>query len=463
MISADFKEIRRRWPAGITPRHFVLPVVLLVCAMSLSGCMDRIRDEYVPGQATSGAGKAVTAEPRGDKIPSAGETDRVKPSEKIPENTVKNSIHQGVSPGVTDKGQASSGSAETGASAPESQAFPAEATVSYNGETITEDTEWRGKVIVRGSVTVAPQATVTVSPGTVVRFSRSAGGENTAVLLVRGRIAAGGTKDRPVKFLPTGDEPRSATWQGIMFLASEKNNILEHCRIEGAETGVDAAYSTVTVRDSIFSGCRTALRARDSRARISGCAASNCELGAGLYDSEAEIAGGTMVSNRTAIFAKGSSLYLTDTVMADNSKEALRAEESTVKVTGSKFGGNGDGLVLSACEGLVSGNRIAQNGGCGISLAGSRMQVTANDISQNGRIGIRVADGKGIAWGNIISANGQYDVYNAGAEDFRAIGNWWGAGSAPASPGKIFDRAVNPASGKVLCFPLLRDMPVVAP
>lgn len=463
MISANFKEIQRRRPAGITPCRAVLPAFLLVCAVSLSGCMDRVRDEYIPARAVSETGKAVIAEPCGEKSSSAVATDRVKPSEKIPENTEKNAVPQGVSPGVTDKGQASSGSAETGASPPGNQAPPAEATVTYNGETITEDTEWRGKVIVRGSVTVAPQATVTISPGTVVQFSRAAGAENTPVLLVRGRIAAGGTKDRPVKFLPMGDEPRSATWQGIMFLASEKNNILEHCRIEGAETGVDAAYSTVTVRDSIFSGCRTALRVRDSRAHISGCAASNCELGAGLYDSETEIAGGTMASNRTAIFAKGSSLYLTDNVMADNSKEALRAEESTVKITGSKFGGNGDGLVLSACEGLVSGNRIAQNGGCGISLAGSRVRVTANDISQNGRIGIRVADGRGIAWGNIISANGQYDVYNAGAEDFRAIDNWWGPGSAPVSPGKIFDKAVNPASGKVLCFPVLRDMPVVAP
>jgi parallel beta-helix repeat protein len=425
--------------------------------------MSWFRGEDTPAQAISEPEKAEIVKPNGDKNSSAVKTVESKPPADNAGKTEKDAVTQGAASCVTDDVQAPPDSTDTVGRPPESRSSSAEATFSYNGETITEDTMWSGRVIVRGSVTIAPQATVTVSAGTVVEFSRSAGRENTAVLLVRGRIAANGTKDWPVKFLPKGDEARSATWQGIVFLASEKNNILEHCRVEAAETGVDADYSTITVKDSFFSGCRTALRVRDCRVRISGCTASNCDLGAGLNDSEAEIAGGTLVSNRAGVLAKRSSLYLADTIMADNNQEGLRAEESNIKIVGNKFGGNGDGLVLSSCEGLVSGNRIAQNGDCGISLTGSRVRVTANDISQNGRIGIRVTDGKGIAWGNIISANGRYDLYNAGREDFRAIGNWWGEGSAPDSPGKIYDKAADPGSGKVFCFPVLRDKPGVLP
>ncbi len=460
-------------------RSAVLLLILLVCAMLLSGCVEWLRGKDVPAQAISESEKAQIAKPLGNGNSSPVKTDDSKPpadisSERDSEtpadnsgNTGDNVVIQGTAPCVTDNGQTSQSSTETVGGPPEGLNSPAATTHayarSYNGETITEDTEWSGRVIVRGSVTIAPQATVTVNAGTVVEFSSPAAKESSAVLLVRGRIAANGTKDRPVKFMPEGDEPRSATWQGIVFLGSEKNNILEHCRVEGAETGVDADYSTITVKDSFFSGCRTALRARDCRVRISGSTASGCDLGAGLYDSEAEITGGTMVSNRGGIFAKRSSLYLEDTIMADNNKEGLHAEESNLKIVGNKIGGNGDGLVLSSCEGMVSGNRIAQNRDCGISLAGSRVRVTANDISQNGRIGIRVADGKSIAWGNIISENGQYDLYNAGREDFRAIGNWWGERSAQDSPGKLYDKTGNPGSGKVMYFPVLREKPDVSP
>ncbi len=463
MKSADYKEIQQWRPAVMAPCRSVLALALFAGVLSLSGCTGWFRGGDVPAQAASEPGKTVIVKADGDKNASPVDPDDSKPPSDNRGKTEKDAETRCTAPGVSANVQPPPVSAGTGGLPPEGLKSPAGAVISYNGETISEDTVWSGKVIVRGSVTIAPQATVTIGAGTVVAFGRSEAGGRAGVMLVRGRIAAAGTKDRPVRFLPEGNNAESATWQGIIFLASEKNNILDHCRIEGAETGVDADYSTITVRDSFFSGCHTALLVRDSRVRMSGCTASGCDLGAGLYESEAEIAGGNLVANRQGIFAKKSSLYLGDTVVAENSGEALRAEESNVKIAGNKFGGNGDGLVLSGCKGLVSGNRISQNRDSGISLTGSRVRVTANDISRNGRIGIRVADGKGIAWENIISANGQYDVYNAGPDDFRAIGNWWGTGRATDSPGTIYDRAANPGIGRVLRFPVLRVMPSVLP
>ncbi len=455
-----YTGLRRRYRRVL--RGAVPLVIFTVCFMSLTGCMKWFHGEAAPVQAVSVPEPDKTAS-RGDTNSSAGLINPVNTPANTADKTDKDTVTPGTAPCATANGRTPQGSAEPVVRLPDNLKSSVPATFVYKGETLTEDTVWSGRVTIRDSLTIAPQTTVTVSPGTVVEFSRSSGRENAAVLLVRGRIAVSGTKDQPVRFLPQGDDALSATWQGIVLLASEKNNVLEHCRVEGAEVGVDADYSTVTVKDSFFSGCRTALRARDCRLRISTSSVSNCDVGAALYDSEAEIEGMTLVSNRKGIFTKKSSLYLADTIISENTMEAFSAEESNLKAVGNKILGNGGGMELTTSAGLISGNRIMQNRDYGISMTGSRVRVTANDISKNGRIGMRVADGRGIAWGNIISANGQYDLYNAGQEDFRAIGNWWGEGSAASSPGKIYDKAADPRSGKVIRFPFLQAKPGVLP
>ena len=44
---------------------------------------------------------------------------------------------------------------------------------SYHNQTITEDVVWRGEILIEGGVTVATQSTLTIEPGTVVRFRRT--------------------------------------------------------------------------------------------------------------------------------------------------------------------------------------------------------------------------------------------------------------------------------------------------
>ncbi len=333
---------------------------------------------------------------------------------------------------------------------------------SYNGETITEDTEWHGRVTILGSLSIAPQATLTIDPGTVVEFKRTSAVENSAVLLIQGRLSAVGTKDMPVSFRAAPGDASAKGWQGIVFLASEKKNVLEFCRLEGAETGVDAEYSNVTVKDSRFEGCRKAVRAENSLLYIRGCKANKCGLGIVLYDSEAEMDAVSLISNHIGIYSKKSSVYLSGSNLSGNELQAFIAEDSKVKIAKNTFERNGSGIALSACEGSVSGNVIVKNGDYGISLTGSLVKVYANDISRNDGIGMRVGDGKGIAWGNVISSNGRYDLYNAGSEDFRAIGNWWKDGHSTDAPGKFYDKSVNGKNGRVIYFPALADKPDTA-
>jgi hypothetical protein len=86
--------------------------------------------------------------------------------------------------------------------------------------------------------------------------------------------------------------------------------------------------------------------------------------------------------------------------------------------------------------------------------------VHGNEIIRNGKVGLRIEDGKGIAWGNSLFANGEYDLYNDGGEEFRAIENWWGDAVSDIER-RIFDRRMDDCRGRVLYIPVLRTRPLL--
>jgi hypothetical protein len=74
-----------------------------------------------------------------------------------------------------------------------------------------------------------------------------------------------------------------------------------------------------------------------------------------------------------------------------------------------------------------------------------------------------VEDSRSALWNNVLLANGTYDLYNAGAEDVRAGGNWWGEGAAAEIEKRIFDRRRDQARGRVIIVPLLAANPLAVP
>jgi len=338
--------------------------------------------------------------------------------------------------------------------------LPGSADRSYRNQTITEDVVWRGEILIEGGVTIATQSTLTIEPGTVVRFRRTdeEGGDNP-LLLVHGRILAFGGAEKPVLFTSNFAEPQPGDWQGIVIMASEKKNLLENCRIAGAETGIEALFSTITMKNVLFATCGTGARIQDCLATISGGGASSCAVGLNLLESEVDLRDSNFSGNRQAVVAVKTSLYLGGATFYGNDQEALKVESSRVRIIGNSFSVNGSGISLSQCEGTVSANRILKNTDYGLSLAKSRVKVTGNEIAQNGKIGLRVEDGKGVAWGNTFAANGEYDLYNAGTEDFKAMGNWWGDGTPFSFAKRIYDRRNDAGRGRVYYIPVLRSKP----
>jgi hypothetical protein len=310
-------------------------------------------------------------------------------------------------------------------------------------------------------VTVAPQTTLTVREGTIVRFRSASDAAPPAVLVVQGRIVAKGTPDKPVIFTSMFEDVVAGDWQGVVLLASGKKNLFEHCRVEGADVGLDASFSTVTLKEVFFDKCRSGARLQDTLAIMTGGGAGGCGTGMMLYDCEADIRAVDFSRNRLGMFAARTSLALAGAKFAGNDQQALAADSCRLRITGNNFTGNGNGLGLTGCEGTVTANRIANNSVNGLALAQSRIKVNGNEIEQNGKIGLRVEDGKGIAWGNVLAANGEFDLYNAGSEEFRAIGNWWGGNAVPDAGRRIYDRRMDGGRGRVLYFPVMPMRPLL--
>jgi len=317
----------------------------------------------------------------------------------------------------------------------------------YADRVIREDTVWRGEVLVEGAVTVAPQATLTVEPGTVVRFRHKAA--QAPLLVVQGRINAAGAKETPIRFTSSFAVPAPGDWQGVMLLGSEKNNVLENCLIEGAQTGLEALYSNVTLKNVRAERSGTGMRFQDALVVMESGGASDCGTGLNFSESEATLRNLSLIANRLALSARRSSIYLQEANLSGN-RSAFSGDGCRVKIQGGALLDNRSGVTLLECEGAVTGVKLVRNSEYGMSLTASRIRVTANQITGNGS-GVLVFDGGSVAWDNAIHGNTGYDIYNAGIEEFRAPGNWWGV-SGP----KIFN---NTGRGKVLYAPLLPGPP----
>lgn len=319
----------------------------------------------------------------------------------------------------------------------------------YGDRVLTEDTVWKGVVLVEGAVTVAPQATLTIEPGTVLYFRGKE--PSGAALVVQGRLAATGTKESPIVFTSSFVVPAAGDWQGVMLLGSEKRNVLENCRIDGAQTGLEVIFSNLTLKSVRAERSKTGMRFQDALVVMEGGGTSDCDTGLDFSESEATLRNPNLIGNRKGLVAQRSSIYLQEASLTMNGS-AFSCDSCRVRLQGGAVSDNGRGITLYESEGAVTGVQVARNSDYGISLAASRIRVTGNQVAGNGNSGLLVFDASSVAWDNAIHDNG-YDLYNAGKEEFRAPGNWWGA----AGP-KIYDNA---GAGKVLSTPRLTAPPAI--
>ena len=336
-----------------------------------------------------------------------------------------------------------------------------QATAVYDGVVLTEDVTWRGSILVRGFVVVAPQATLRIDPGTVIRFSAAA--TQLPVLVVQGRIHAAGTSELPILLSSDRTGPPSGAWGGIVLLSTEKRNLMENCRIEYAETGIDVRSSNVTLKAVSIVQAKTALLSHDGVVQMSGGTVSDSGTGIEVHDSEFDGRDTTVSScQRGCVFVKSSVVVVSMKVM-NNRQTGFEAEECRLKITGGEFSGNEFGARINGGEGQIAMSGFLRNRRTALHLSDSRIKIQRNLFTGNFQDALRTEDGRAFLLNNAFSSNGGFNLYNAGPDPVEARQNWWGTTDPLLIGQKIYDTARDKNSGPVHVFPWLNETPQLTP
>jgi hypothetical protein len=331
----------------------------------------------------------------------------------------------------------------------------------YENATITEDVTWRGVVVIKGALVVAPQATLRIAPGTEIRFMAAKGSYQLPRLVVMGRIQAVGTLDNPIIF--TSASLNNETWGGIQLLSSEKRNQLEHCSIECAETALEGRFSSISLKSVSITTSTTGIILHDSTASVILSSISGCETGIEAHDSELEMRDSAVTRNRRGAALFSSSVVMSSIIVTGNSHHGILAEEGRIKLTSCEISGNGVGAFIEGVEGQLFMCKFIRNIETGLHLVAARLKVNRCQISENFRDGLKLDDGSATIWGNIFSSNGGYNLVNAGPEHISASLNWWGAADEASVKSKLFDVTRDGRLGVVNVFPWLLEKPAPLP
>lgn len=330
---------------------------------------------------------------------------------------------------------------------------PALATVRYSGEqTLWQDTVWEGEVRVDGILTVAPEVTLEIRPGTKVLFSRrdtNRDGIGESELFIQGTFLAIGTAGNPIVFTSAEAEPLPGDWGAINMMASMTENRLEHCRVEYGYRGFHAHFATARLEHSSFRYNRRGAQFQESTVSIVDCRFENNFNGLQFRDSTVTLAGTRISGGYWGLRCVYSSLAMRGCRVSGNLVNGVSVRDSEIEIRDCDIDDNRRGLYLQRTDAKVSGNTIRLNNEHGIFLEDSKGMITGNSIERNGRSGIRVINSPVRMTSNRIVANDEYALINDGDQDLALQGNWWGTVDPAEIERLIRDQADRSGVGRV--------------
>jgi parallel beta-helix repeat protein len=284
--------------------------------------------------------------------------------------------------------------------------------------TISKDTTWSGNILVAGDVYVEPGATLTITPGTIVKFKRidETSDQNLfdidspyypqAELIIRGRLIAKGTEKNMITFTSAEIDARPADWGAVNFLGSDAN-VIQYCRFMFAYNGVHAHGASVTISNSEF-----------------------VKNGVGIsFKSEEETPG-------VAWFGKRSNVQVSSNIISRNK----------------------GGIGFRNSDALIRHNEISDNKFFGIfPKEDVRADINENDIHGNKK-GVYLYQARGLVLSrNNIFDNVDYNISVAEAQDYNidARNNWFGTINREKIEALIFDKEDDSELGRVAIDPFL--------
>lgn len=250
-------------------------------------------------------------------------------------------------------------------------------------QTLSADATWSGTIIVKGDIVVPKGMTLTLLPGTVVRFERidkdSPGnmfGTDSpwypeAEIIVYGRIIAQGTPHKNIVFTSNMTDARPADWGAINLLGS-RDSVIQHCKIYCAYNGVHGHSSTAVVTNNEFAKNGVAISFKREDAPD------------GSYSGEARmvILNNKIRNNKGGVNLRRASAVIAYNDISDNSFFGIWVNEtSDVQIRYNTITGNVKGLYFYDIPNTrVTFNNIHDNKEYNVALA----ETQAADIDASG-------------------------------------------------------------------------------
>lgn len=283
-------------------------------------------------------------------------------------------------------------------------------------ETIAKDTTWGGEVLVTGDVHVPEGVTLTIAPGTTVRFrkigpesDRNLFGTNSpyypqAEIIVTGRLVARGTAAKPILFTSAEAKPQPSDWGALNFLGGS-GNVVEHCRVEYAYNGVHAHGAQVLIANGVFTKNAVAISVKKEEE-------AKGTPGFGI-PADIQVTGNLIEDNRGGVNVRSSRAVITRNTIRDN-----------------KFFGI---WVKEQCRGEISRNEITANQKGIFFYKAEGMTITANNISGNLDYNLAIADEQ--------------------EKEIPLAGNWFGTADPAKIAELIFDGRVDATMARIVFEP----------
>ncbi len=286
--------------------------------------------------------------------------------------------------------------------------------------TLEEDTVWKGSLLIDGDVFVPPGVTLTVMPGTMIKFKRidetsekNMFGHDSpyypqAEIIVRGKLIAQGTKKKPIVFTSAERDAGPADWGAINLLGS-KGNVIEYVKVLCAYNGIHAHGSTAVISHSEF------------------------------------------MKNGVAISFKKEFEY---------PDVSWFGEEAELVITHNLIHKNKGGIGFRKASATISYNEIRENKFFGIwPKEDSKGIISYNDIQENKKnIFLYQVKGVTIQFNNIYDPK-DYNIAVAEEQDYDIdVGNnWWGTINTEKIEEYVYDKMDDEEVGRILYEPILRS------
>ncbi len=261
---------------------------------------------------------------------------------------------------------------------------------------ITADTTWSGTVEVTGDITVESGATLTISPGTVVRFAANSDDQGTGCypdkceLVIRGALVANNAT-----FCSDASQPTNSDWEGITVRPGGSATLTD-CTLNHAVWGVyveDAAALTVNQSEIAYSGTGVV----------------------NIYNNNGIIADNTIHHNNYGICGSHSSLQqISGNTVKENDFDGISLKfDSYAEIFDNLITQNaffGIGLEGTDSSTVVRNNIIAYNL-TGIDCGSTSPEIRNNTIANHTNDGIYCVNySEPHILNNIIISNGGYAV-----------------------------------------------------